>query len=68
MLRDHDIIAKQLEEEAEEGLLLPRYGAQEGGELDLFEILKIELLKQCAKVKNEVYQHTIETKSNTKKK
>ena len=38
------------------------------GELDLFEISKIELLKQCVKVKSEVYQIAIEIKSNTNKK
>ena len=39
-----------------------------GDELGLFKILKIELLKQCSKVKSEVYQLAIKIKSNTNKK
>ena len=38
------------------------------GWIGSFEISKIELLKQCAKVKSEVYQLAIEIKSNTNKK
>ena len=38
------------------------------GELDLFKILNIKLLKQCAKAKYEVYQLAIKIKSNTNKK